>query len=599
MKRQLSAAFLCATLAACGAGGAGDDGDDAADAGVSTCSVTVDVTPTMPMAGEVLVASAQVNPGGHIGLVAITWSVDGPAGAVTATPRNPDATQVDVPTTDPGQYTISAEATVGGSACDTGVAVINVQAPGANMRTYRLRYTPLPGDLVPPQDDATVFTLLGGVSAMNAGTRVLDPGQTIAAQVVGPAGGLGAELRLSPQGGGRGLTLYADSTGAYAGRVLAGTSYDLVIVPYASAVAPEPFPMQPSAALDSGYTLSTGDVVVGTVRGPGGAPLAGVAVSVSNGLPPTVSITDAGGNFSAPARGIFGTVAILAVPPADSGLARLSVSPAAGIDATTCCTELTLSSTPTVTLSIDATTSDGAAAPGARVTFVAADVGGVQAVHGGIARPATAPVRASFIADGTGHVSATLPQGSYQVVIEPPPSAAGERLALAALDLSTQPAGTLTLASAAAATTMLLVRDEDGQPITGARIVAVSPGALGIGAGDASSSVTDDVQGAATLQLTPGLLHEITVEGPVGAPFARLRTLSAGGGAAITLTLEPGIRVVGNVTVSGLGLPRVRVAAHCIAGCGPGEGPDVASAETNSETGGRFELVLPDPGVSR
>jgi hypothetical protein len=594
--RPLLLGALCLVLPACGlADGGGDDDGSNVDGGMS-CQVQLSVTPVAAVAPTVLVVDASLLGGGAL-FTEVTWELydpdDQPIEPLTITSGGSHI-EIDAPA--PGVYTIIAHA----PDCADGVVDKTVTAPGAQRLVVRLRYTPPPGALLPPQDDPTPVTVYGGADSA-AGTRQLDPGSPITGTVTGPSGALGAELRLSPAGG-RAQLVYAGADGAYSARIVNAT-HDVTVVPYDYSLAPARYPDQGLAALDTGFTLDAGDEVTGVVVGPGNAPVANAWVAVATGdLPPALAKTAADGSFTAHARGALGPLRVSVVPPGGTGLARLDAGEDAGLAPAGGPLELRLPDVAVADVSLAVKTSGGAPLPGARVTFVASSLGGGSVVQGGMSHAAVAGARVTVTADGAGAASAALPYASYVVVVEPPENApAGEGVAVSALDLSTgPPGGTVGLASAASPIVTVKVVGPDGLPVAGARVSARGRGVMGVATELAAQGDTDDVQGAVGLPLTGAMAWEIVVEPPATMALARTSaTLPAGaGGGTTTVTLAKAVRLSGKVEAPGSGgVPGVRVAAHCVV-CAPGQDPAVPLAETASSVGGVFELRLPDPGVA-
>jgi hypothetical protein len=193
----------------------------------------------------------------------------------------------------------------------------------------------------------------------------------------------------------------------------------------------------------------------------------------------------------------------------------------------------------------------------------------------------------------------TLPLASYVLVVEPGAGApAGQVAGVTPLDLAAgPPGGEITVFSAAVTPVTIKIVDGAGQPVAGARVVAVSRGVMGAAAGIAVAGTSDDVQGAVSLGLAPALGYDLVVEPPAGKKLARKRLTFAAGAPPATIALVASIDLVGTVQVAGSPVAGVRVAAHCVS-CAAGQSPVEPLGEGVSGPGGTFRLSIPDPGVT-
>jgi hypothetical protein len=571
-----------------------DDDDDNGDAGPGVCLTALSVEPVNAVVGLPVEATAEVS--AAAARVEYTWTVVGADGTAIQPTHFGDGSRIEFLPSEPGVYQIGVAGRADGQPCTAANVDKTVAAPGAKVMTVRLRYTPLPSQGLPPQDDPLPIKVQGGGDSA-AGTRLLDPGVTVSGAIVGPSGPIGAELRLVPETG-RAQRLYADAAGLYGGQLI-NAKHDVVVVPYDSAVAPAHYPGQSVQAVGAGYTLDAGDQVTGVVTGPGGQPVGGAwVVGAAGDLPPTVAQTSAAGTFALRVRGGEGALRLRVVPPPSSGLARLDAGAGLGLSVAAGPVELVLPGLANAEVTATVKTSSGDLAPGARVTFVAATVAGASATQAGLPRAAAASVKLSVVADAQGQVGASLPLADYAVVVEPSPAApAGETLALTTLDLSTgPPAGPVALATIAAPLTKFVIADPSLGAVAGARVIATARGVMTVGTGLMVQGQSDDVEGAVGLALTPAMTWDVLVEPPPGGGLVRRRVVVASGGpTTVPVALAEGVRLLGRVELAGSGgIESVRVAAYCVTGCG-GLDPEVPLAETVTTTGGKFTLVLPDP----
>jgi len=500
-------------LSACGGSSANnspdahmaDGGGHLADASVP-CALSIMLTPSSPIAPMTIRAHAIIT--GSIGFPVINWQVTGPNGSVATSTNGDIDTTFDA--TVVGSYSVTLQVTAS-NFCRPVTDILNVSAANANTAMVRLRLTPPAGASLPPQADQTVLVVGGGDFPLPA-SIVLAPGSALAGHLTAPGGPLAAYLRLDTDRPAF-AELFADATGAYSG-FLPVRSYSVLAVPLAADVAPKLLSATFNQ-LASGLTLDAGDALSGVVHDAGGLPLAGARVAVATGaLPSLLTETAADGTFSSHVRAASGPLSLTVLPA--SGALHLELAAAAGVSVAAG-SSLTASLPDVTTASFTplAVRSNGGALPGAIVTFV--DARGLPAgsvVVDGTSHPATAAVRASFIADASGALPAiALPTGSYHVIVDPG-ATAGQTLGRFDLDMAAPPP---TLASAAPAATQVVVR-HGNQPVSGAQVFAVADGALGVGAGVTVAALTD-ASGAATLGLAPGASYTLVVD--AGAqPFA-------------------------------------------------------------------------------
>lgn len=501
-----------------------------------------------------------------------------------------------------GPHAVRVVGSVSNVICDGDAvtfAVVDASAPSVR---YRLRYAPLADQPAPPQEDPAALIVSGSADVVLP-ARTLDPGFVVTGALTGPGGApVGAYLHLTPADGGAGLVLVAGPNGAYAGRLPSGR-FDVVVVPYDGALAPLRRVDQTAEALDQGYVLDAGATLSGVIRAGDSSPVAGARVRVAAGtLPATVATTEPDGSFSARFRPSAGPLVLEVVPPPGSGLPELRLDAAAGVTLVGGeSVEVTYAIVPTVVLAATASDAAGAPLPGARLTFVARSVaaGGALSVDGGAATALAPAIRAQAVADGTGALAVLLPEGEYDVVVEPPAGASGQGLGRASLDLrGGAPASPPVFSTSALADFRVTVLTPGGAVVEGARVGASSRGIHGVGVGVASVAMTNTM-GAATLRLAPGVVYDVRIEPPRAVPGvarafgAAMATGPTGQG--MTFKLPAAVEVAGELLFStGVGQPGVHVQASCDV-CPAGLVSGSVVAETTTGAGGRFLLRLPSP----
>jgi hypothetical protein len=423
--------------------------------------------------------------------------------------------------------------------------------------------------------------MYGGADLSLPGARVLQDGETLVGHIVGPSGGVAGSLQFK-QSDGPIFGSTTDTNGRYVTLVPAGT-YDVLVIPYGTAVAPIRWLARPDATLDGDQEVSAGDGLAGVVLTSDGAPVSGARVAVaSGGLPPMVVTTAADGSFAARVRSETRTLTV--IPPAP--YARVTATILGGSEVV-----VRLPAGDLLPVATVARNAAGALAPGARVLLVADELtpAGTVAVDGSAPEPAAASARVAVTAGQDGALPAMmLPRGAYAVVVEPPATSL-DVPAMTSLDPAAPPAA---LASAQATRTTITVL-QGTTPVAEARVTAVARGLRGVGAGAAVWGASD-TNGQVALDLAKGMPYDVTV-GPVTVRrLARTRTTVTGGTATLTVRLTAAVALRGTLSSgSGSAQVGVRVEALC-ASCGD----TVPLADTQTDASGAFSLLVPDPGVT-
>jgi hypothetical protein len=231
----------------------------------------------------------------------------------------------------------------------------------------------------------------------------------------------------------------------------------------------------------------------------------------------------------------------------------------------------------------------GAPVAGARVTL--RSKGTIPKVArvtvGGVASDADGVLDLSVTSAQDGSLPAlSLPEGAWEAIVEPP---AGTSDGITALPVKVAPGESWKLQLQPRVRLKGVVRDQDGTPIAGVRVVAVARGGPGT-----SAEATTDAAGAWSIQVDPGLPVRLSFEPGEGRALLRSeQEHDPAMGSPGDVVLEKGIRYGGVVRPpSGSPLVRARVEAWCTTTCGT-SGP-AAVATTDAE--GSFALHLPDPG---
>lgn len=568
-------------LAGCGALGApsspdgGSAGGDASGTGDAGCGTVIAFDPPSPIADPVATIRAQAQVFGALGVPTYTWSVMHDNADVPTTPAATDGSQIDfiAPTTGPYYVRVIVGS---GSSCSDGYATLIATQDGAPFTDYRMRVVPPAGAGAPPQE--WIVQVQGGTSVSR--DIALDPGRPVTGTVMNGATGVAAYLRFMPAASPKGyVETFAGTTGAYATRLL-GQNHQVLVVPMAPGLAPALVPWDLGTQT---LAVTAGNAVTGTVLDGAGTPLAGAQVQLTSdaGVPSTLATTAGDGSFtvrtSFPATT---TVDVRVTPPAGRGLPVLAATGAFGssiaihyANAATC----NLAATPVMRA--------GAPQASAKVTVVGAIAN--AGTIGGAAAAGTARITA--IADGTGHLPATLvPRAALSAVVD---LGSGD-VAVASLD--TQACAAQAITAPAMTTATGATQDAGGHPLAYARIEAVPTGALAL-AGAPRIEARSDGTGAFALPLASGGRYDVTFSDPRGHNAALVvadANAAAIPGAAV---LGKALAMTGKVSVINNPNPIIGASVQMLCvGCGPAT-PPVAEAATGETS--TYSLGIPDPGT--
>ena len=568
-----------------------------------SCSIAIAVSPSMPVRGQIVSATAQVEVEELFGGRTITWSVRFGGAAVEHQVISPDDT-ISFEASEAGTYEVSASGSVGGTACSGDMRSVNVIVPGARFEDMVVRAVPADPLAAAAQD---LLVRVPGGADYSLGTLTLSGGIAVAGQLLGPGGeGLTGYLRATPSGEAvvpRPVTeAFAGAGGAF-DLLLLGTIHDVLVVPDGDEVPPVLVAGVLPGALDGAIELDGGAVVTGAVTDGAGEPVAGARVALTvGGVPSTVAVTDAAGGYSLRARA-GGPVAVTVTPEPGSGLPALELAPPSGsaVGAGSTIDIAYGAALASRTVSPLVRQSDGATpAAGARLTWIMRPIASAGLVQlGGTSHAARGVLRHSMVADGAGATDpVALPRAVFDVLVQPGPSApAGQAVRIAAVDLAAGAPAALSLAAAARLEGEVV--DGAGAPVAGARVTAAPRGLLASSAAAGAGAITGADGRYALAVAGPGN-YDLAVDGADAGEGRASRIASApapGGTAALDpIALPDTLRLSGVIGAPGPGpLAGTSVQLLCLT-CGADGGPAVV-AEAVTDPAGRFVLLAPDPGV--
>ena len=606
MTSPIARAALVAALAlGCGGGSVSttvDGSTTTSDSGVNTCEMEISFSPESPHAPGTIYVDGSINHGSFVGVEDYSFYVSFDDHSVAVEERDPfDGSKIAFAAEEIGPYRVTLYGSVGYQDCIDRSVTINVTDATAPTENYRLRFVPTLSQPAPIQE--RVVEIPGGADYSLGGVS-LDNGVSASGAIVdSDATPLAAYLRVISSGTDpQVVETFADSAGEFSTRLAAGT-YDVLVIPADEGVAPE---LRTGLAVGglSLLTLTAGDAISGTVRDGAGSAVVGARVSLRiDGVPSTIATTGAGGEFTVLARA-GGATAVTVAPPPGSGLPRLELPASAGLVASVG-VELAIAYAAGSTardLSIPVNLSDGLTpAPATRVTWIARPLSAVGSVTAdGDSYDAAGALRLTSVADAGGVVTATqLPEALYDVILEPVAAPAGELVALTTVDLrpSIAPPTALALASAVLLTGSV---NADSSPVANVVITAL-PRDLLANVGVASAMAVTDSAGEYSLGVIGGGEYDLVFAAP-GDDLTRARLVAVTAPLADPLVLDPveldrAIAVSGQLTIPGVagGAAGVHVMALCYACTGVEAVAPVAEAVTDS--GGRFTLAIPDPGL--
>lgn len=587
----MRAGVLALCVLAAGCGGDFFSGDDSADvdSGASSdaddiCNIGVDFSPTEPIAGDTVYATATV-PDASGQFLEYTWTVMHEGSDVSFAVTALDGSAIRFDTTDPGPHYISLY--VAGSSCFSFDAPLNVRAPGATDTLWRVRFVAPPGSSAAPQERSVVVP---SAADFDMGEVSLDPGAVISGTIEDASGvGMAAYVRMTPTGTPDVIIDgFAGASGAYSIRTTL-ERHDVLIIPFRDDVPP--LAMLDWTPQSGTLVLDGGVIVTGTVRDPANNVLPGATVTLRvGGVPSTVDTTNGAGDFLVHARAA-GTaiVTVDVVPPAGSGLPRLSTSGAV-LDLAQPFQIRYAPALATRDVAGVAVEQAGVSAPGAEVTFTGAIAGAGTITVGVATAPAAGSYAITVAASGAGVLPAALvPAAPASAIVSPASGAPG----VVAIDLTT--AAPAAIDAPAGATLTGRVVGPDGAPVAGADLRAVPTGALAA-AELGQVHVLADGTGTFALPVAGGASYELVIADR-SRQLALLRTAVVVTGAASLgdLELPDGLTLRGNLRLTGSTLAGAAVTIFCES-C-PDDERDLPAAESATDGGGTFRATVVDPGL--
>jgi hypothetical protein len=382
-----------------------------------------------------------------------------------------------------------------------------------------------------------------------------------------------------------------DDTGRVRTRLRDHDDYEVLIVPRCAdgAACPLAPTVYRSWAIDDGaLVVVAGQELTGTVRGPGGGPLAGARVVLTvDGVPSTIATTAADGSFAVRSSRLGRARVVVA--PDGGGLPRLeaSLDVIAGEPIT-----VRYAALATRALTGAAIRFGGEAYAGARLTVVA-DIAAAGTIGQGAAS-VVAPGR--FVASQvTGPDRALLalvaPAVPVSVVLEPVPPI------LSVIEVDLAASAPAAFDAVPLATLRGRVSAPDGGDPGPVRIRAVPTGALAAATGMAAGDTTG-ATGGYQLLVAAGGTYELVASDP-GERFAEARRPGAAAGTVPDLALRAAVALDGSLRALGSPVEALRgasIALRCLECTGPEASRAVAVTLVGST--GRFRLMAPDPGVA-
>jgi hypothetical protein len=528
--------------------------------------VTIALTPTMPVVGDHVHAAAVVI--GLEGVPTYSWIVDGSASTAYEAPDG-SAIGFDVPL--PATHEIDLAITGATSYCPPTSTTFDVVDGSGATALYRLRVLPPPGVAAPFEGD-----ILVRAGASLTRDVPLDPGEDLlgsVTSVTSGAMGVPAYLQFVPASGPP-IEAFSAMTGAFDTHVALAT-YQVIVVPEIPGLAPRAFAWSPSQ--QAAFAVDAGQPIAGTVTA-GGSPLAGAQVQLaSSGVPSTIATTLADGSFSVLASfGSGAAVTVSVVPPATSGLARMSAS-------TTLALPLAIAYSAATPCDLAGATIQrgGVALPGAQVTIV----GGIGAVGTIGGAQGSGAVLATATANGSGVLpSVPVPRaaGLHAVV-----QIASNDLAVAALDTSTCSVSSIAAPAELANAGTVAV---GSAALANARVEATPAGPLALATLVPVDAMTGS-DGSFAMLLASGAAYDVRVADPRGAPFEALGVSSM----PAAIALGPPLVISGTVSV--LGGPGTVTGAAVEVLCGSCSGVDAERpiAQAASDAQGHYQLTVADP----
>ena len=564
---------LAALAVGCGAGDFGP-GDQ--------CDVAIMFSPSAPLTNmEVRASSIVVN---APGVLTYDWHVTQGGMTVPFSDALPGHEDIAFTPLTAGTYHVTLAVT-GSVSCPVASGDLNVTDEGAGSLKVRLHVTPPPDLDVPPIDKRLAIP---GGGDLDISPVTLDPGVRGSGSITLGGTGIAAYLRLAPAGMPDAVVeTFSSTTGSFSVR-MRDEPHAILVIPTDATLAPGRFAAWNPG--DPALQLQPGDTLAGVVRDGAGIGLANAKVQlVIDGVPSAIGTTTGTGAFTLHAATVPGVPAtVIVTPPAGSGLPRLEATDTFSLSQQIV---VRYAAFPIRDLGGVHIRRGGVAQPGAKVSFVGTDTGGGTVTVGTVVASATAVVRVTATADGTGQLPPTLVPGlpvSAVVTVAP-----GD-LAVTPLALGT------TVPTDITAPAMVPFSTRGLSPATGAGIDGVTldlvPRAALADAGAPILHVVGAATGALTGQLASGGHYDARWSDPNSGSAPRTDLDVTATNLAGAYTLPRALFLTGELAVPGNPNPIPRAAVQVLCRDCLGIDHDRPIAEASSDALGTFAIALPDPG---
>lgn len=561
---------LVVLAAACGADSAG--GDD-------SCQVSLSYTPDPVVAGadtEVRVMSVVTN---SFGNNVYNWSVMKSGVLVPFEDALSNGSEITFIADTVGTYDVTLDVRPSsGFLCPQGRASVNALMDLDTMKV-RLHITPPAGAGAPLVDRPLSIR---NATDFDMGPVVLEPGVVAEGQVRNGATNIPAYLQFSPLGmPGAVIETFTSMTGQFSVRLL-DQPHEVIVVPMIAGYGPRRVAYTPGATT---ITLSPPQTFSGVVR-QGATRISGAKVQLTiDGVPSTLTTTDASGNFS-----VLGfatstsTVKVEVTPAGGSGLPRLEATDmldlSSSIDVNySALTLRNLMNTPV---------RRGANAQANKKVAIVGTIASAGSITAGINTNATGFLRINTTTDAAGLLPSVLaPAGPLFAVTTIAPG----DLAVGALDLT---AGVPTQINAPAMTAFSTDATGGQGPLDGATLDLVPGGALAL-AGAPTLHFTADLAGHVTGLIPSGGSFDVRWSDPSSrrAPLVDREVTQL----MATYLLPAAVYISGDITVSGSSNPVIGASVQVLCADCTGIDKHRPIAEVASDPHGSFSIAVPDPGA--
>ncbi|MBA3460121.1 MAG: hypothetical protein H0T46_09190 [Deltaproteobacteria bacterium] len=567
---RILAFALVMLAAACGADSAGSD---------DTCQVSLTYMPDPVVAGidtEVRVISVVTN---SFGNNVYNWSVMKSGMLVPFEDALSTGSEIVFIADEVGTYDVTLDVRPSsGFLCPQGRASVNALMDLNTMKA-RLHITP-PANVGAPLVDRPLS--IRNATDFDMGPVVLEPGVIATGQVRSGSTVIPAYLQFSPLGmPGAVIETFTSMTGQFSVRLL-DQPHEVIVVPMIAGYGPRRVAYSPSSTT---ITLALPQTFSGVVR-QGAARIAGAKVQLTiDGVPSTLTTTDASGNFS-----VLGfststsTVKVEVTPAGGSGLPRLEATGtldlASVIDVNySALTLRNLSGT---------SVRRGANAQANKKVAIVGTIASAGTITAGSSANATGFLRINTTTDAAGTLPSVLaPAGPLFAVTTIAPG----DLAVGALDLT---AGVPAQIDAPGMTSFATDGRSGNGPLDGATLDLVPAGALAL-AGAPTLHFTADLAGRVIGLIPSGGSFDVRWSDPASrrAPLVDRDVTQL----MATYVLPPAVYISGDITVTGSSNPVIGASVQVLCADCTGIDKNRPIAEAASDPHGSFSIAVPDPGA--